>query len=395
MLKNNSVYDKYIFCLIFSLAFGQIGGYLQFARVLTICLFPVLLSTITKVPNSIKKNPCSFVMLCVVWGGISLLWSNSISEGLKMFVYYLVHFSLFIEVIVFSYFSLRPLKIISLSWISALVLTLSIAIWEIQTGHHLYTSTLEEGHIQNYGGVINLQVFAASTFGNYNEFELFICYCTPFLLYLIFITDKLLIRIAYFLILGVSFYVVVVNASRAASITMLIYFVLSVRYILKKGGKSVLSYIVLIIALAGVLYVYSDSIFTNIFLRLESGGLESSRSEIYDKCLSIFLNTYLMGIGIGSLESSGMAAFHNMFIEVALTFGIFVFIVFLRSLWVMYKRTLHIFNIEIKTMLLCALIALPVYSIINAIYLPFPNFYVYFASLYVFLNYSLYNYEYA
>lgn len=386
-------YDVFIFLLIVTLIFGNFGGALMIVRVLAILLLPVMLSKYNRKMTYVKSY-FSFFIVFYYFCILSLLWTPNIEQATKELVYYLVHFFIFIEILIFSRFSKSPLKTISLSWVISVSLTLIVAVWEITTSQHLYLSKFEADDIAlNFDGVRIERPFAAVTFGNFNGYVTYLCFAMPFLFYSILKYKKDFKKILICLsVLLVSVITILVNASRGGFLSIL--FMSSILFFNTKHSW----YKTLLLIITIVLVVYfiiprMDTLFLTLSVKSEGNNLisDESRMAIWGDSLRVLLDYGLIGCGIGGLidaiknvSTTGLSIPHNMFLEIIVQYGLFFFTIFLFFIIKLFKKAWQEKDVNIKTLLYMAILAMPIYGIIDSGYLLNPIFYVAFASIVVF-----------
>ena len=172
MSLNNNKYDYLLVLLISTLAFGDIGGALQIPRIMSL----------------IRIHKVYFLMLFIlIYSIFSLIWSLDKMNGLKEFLYTILHLALFLEVLVLSKLSNNALLSISRGWSLAVFLTLIVALWEIISGNHLSISAFQDKNVYEsteYG--IILRNYGTTTFINFNNYITFLCYSLHFLYYNLF-----------------------------------------------------------------------------------------------------------------------------------------------------------------------------------------------------------------
>lgn len=389
-------YDYYIIFLIASLAFGGLGGDLQLSRLLGIILTPIMIIRIKQC-----KYVTWFLASFILFYGYSLLsmvWTPDKMQGIKELVYFLVHFIIFFEILVFSHFAKAPLKSISTGWIVAVGLTLIVAMWELITDHHLSISKFESGLISNYGnGFILEHRFAAVTFFNYNSYVAFLSFSMPFIFYKIRSGNSrnILLKNLPVVILLLSIVCILYNGSRGGLLSTLI---MAVIFFMMGRKNLVKSFEFIVFVLLAIVFVmnFGESIFQIIIARSVDGGLTdgSSRFVIWNSVLNAVLYTNGMGTGIGGRDSvmsvftNEITAPHNLFLEILLEFGVLFLCIFLLFLFDLYKKAKRLTNRDRKILLYMALFAMPVYCIINSTYLLNSYVYAAFASLIVFANYE-------
>lgn len=390
-------YDYYLVILLSSLALGGFGGALQIPRVLAIVLFPSMLVKIRECKYYIQGYVI-FFLIFILYSFISLLWSLDRGEGIVVLLYNVVHSLYFMEILVFSRFSVNAKHSLATGWMIAVFMTLIIAVWEITTDNHLYSLIKHEGDmIMNINGIAVPRKFAAVTFYNYNEYVTFLCFAMPFLLYgLLDNTFKGVKKyIVPVVIIVLSIVSVLYNGSRGGLVSMCL--MLLIFLLLQPKNKYTISIVLFVIVAVGyAIYYFRSTILTTILIRSSGGSLldGSTRFPIWLEMFKVFLSTYGLGTGAGGLESAmrlvsfSITAPHNIFLEVLVQFGILIFIFFTVFILRMFINALREHDYKIKIVLYSSILALPFYGIINSGYLTAPFVYAAFASLVVFANYA-------
>lgn len=394
MTNKLNKYDYFVIFLIASLCAGEFGGSLQMARVMGILLIPFLLKTIPTIPKYITKQPRLFAVTILSWSFLSLAWTSSFDRGLEEFVYFFVHMLYFMEIVTFAFKSNKKIMSISVGWAIAVLFTSVVAAWEIQTGQHLITSKMQEDKVMFTGFV---RRFASSTFYNFNDYEVFLCYSVPFLLAAIMTIKKWKNTFFFFFSLLCVMVIVIFNASRGASISVIIMLVVGLGGIINQGLVPRKSLVVMILLLAFILYKYSSDIFMNLTARLETASItESSRTDIWYLALLCLENTMYIGTGIAGIEkgmsvvSNNYLAPHNLFIEILVEFGVFILAYIIVILYKMVRHTIR-GDSQYKGIIISVFIAWPIISIVSSKYLLCPDLYAFIASLYI----LVYNEKYA
>lgn len=388
----NRKYDFFIIILIASLTFGQIGQAYQVPRVLAIVFLPVLIASFKYVRNYVKPYLLCFVafwFFCL----LSMAWTPDFDTGIKELVYHLVHFLLFLEIIVFSRLSKSPTYAVSMGWMVAVSMTLVVALWEITTGHHLSMAVFKSEEFVKTGTEVVVRRHASVTFGNYNTYVTFLCFAFPFLLYRISRIRGLNIRAAIPVIIALLAAVCIcLNASRGGVLTLV--GMSGIYVIMNSSNKYTLPLTIVLVFAAGYILYSNGSILDAINARSSGQGMFKSfeRIVIWTAAMKAFVSTYGLGVGIGGMEvaiaqfTTGVAITHNLFLEILLQYGIIFFSVFMFFLVRLCKKAIMLNNVAIKTTLLMALITMPVYGIINSGYLLSPALFVLLSSLIVFAD---------
>ena len=388
--KEVNKYDNIIILIIISLGLGGLGGAFQVPRVLAVCFLPMLLRLYNGC--SYAKPIKNFAVCFVAYAILSLLWTSDFNEGLTQIVYYIIHFILFFEMIIFSRYALQPLKSISMAWTMVVFFSSIIAIWEIYTGNHL-SMAREEDMIINQGGMITDRVVASAMFGNYNGYVTFLCFAFPWIVYcMITIKDKLFIFISACSII-MTIVTILLDGSRGGMFALLVMGLVYLFFVKKDRSTILLTFI-----LVGILFVafskYGEQIFLVLELKKDNLTSDESRIEIWKCSLKLLIDSMGMGVGVGGMISSLAGASskiipitHNIFIEAFLQFGVFFPFIFFRYIYRLFKSSLFIESSR-RLVVVMSIVALPIYGIINSTYLLGPDLFILIATLYIFVNYE-------
>lgn len=393
MFSSRNKYDIFIILLISCLAFGQVGGYLQIVRALTIILAPFLFGKVAS-NESLKPYVTGFTLLCL-YATASLYWTTNMSEGVKHLIYLFVHLLGLLEIVVFSQYALTPIRSISSGWQIAVCLTLIVAFWELTTDNHLSYSKFEEARESHAASGVFLRHFAAVTFYNPNTYVTFLCFALPYLFYRLYDPQngRMLYIIMNVFIILMATVCILYNASRGGFIVLLVMFAIFAISFLK-GSSSRYITILFFTFLLLIIYRYSYVILFTLTARVNDGIVyeNEGRFVIWQNCWRAFTPTLGLGVGIGGIAvamkavSQGILVPHNIFIEVLMEYGLLFFIAFvvfyLRKIRQAYKKPTP----SIKYPLLMALVTFPIYGIINSVYLTSAYVFLGLASMIVFSN---------
>lgn len=386
-------YDRLLVLLVLSLFFGGIGGSLQAPRILAVLFLPFLVGKVRKCKciKSILVFFVFFIFYCL----FSLLWTPDRTEGLKEIVYYIVHFILFTEIIVFSFYARDPLKSLSKGWAFVVFFLSLIVAWELATGNHL-SMAREEDLSMNIGGVISDRLTVSATYGNYNGYVSFLCFASPWIIYFFLVSESLFYRgISLFSLLG-SFVAILINGSRGGYFCLGIFAVVYFLFI-PKNKKNVLRSLILVAILGVILFKYSEELLLVITLKSEATGMttDKPRMDIWSASFNILLQTGGVGVGVGGMipslkaySSSIIPNTHNIFLEALLQYGVIPSLFFFGFLIKLFKRGLKVLDKNRRMSVIMSLAALPVYGIINSNYLLGPDLYVLLGTIFVFVYYE-------
>ncbi len=386
-------YDKAIIILLASLAFGNlyIGfGALQYSRILAIVFVPMLLNIIAKC--NFVKSLLYFALFVIIYGFVSLTWTPNPIRGIEELLYYIIHFLLFFEILMFSKYANNALKSISKGWILSLSITLLIALWEITTGNHLQSSVSFADKYNLGGGNFIFRRYAAVTFYNYNSYVTFICVSIPFVFYSILNKVSKINYIYMYVIILLSLVVVLFNASRGGLLCLLVVFFL---YFFNAPNKKYVIPVFLILLFAALAY-FGDDMLALISYRGSDGGLvkDEGRMQIYSNGLKVFFDTKGFGTGLGGLDlwmnkfSNDILVTHCMPLEILVQFGFIIFVMFVTFLIRLFLKTLRIKDFPRRIALYMVFLSLPILSVIDSRYLLNACFFAYISSIIIFVNYE-------
>lgn len=397
--RNYNKFDVYVFLLIATNAFGAIGNALTMSRLVAILLFPLFIGLLKRKELSSYMKPfISGTAFLLVYSILSLAWSNSIGNGVVECIYNFVHLIYFLEIIVFSMKSNRPIDTIAIAWMVAFLLTSALAMYELTTDYHLPISRFDEDLTMNAGGIRIYRKFASATFTNFNTYVTFICVCLPFVIYCLCENKILFMRwVLPILALVLSIIILIIDASRGGIISLVI--MLGVLLLKSKHSKTSLFIIFLLaVVLIYIFQSYQDILFVSITARMKDGSDSmvdgSNRYDIWLNAIRVFKNYFGLGCGAGALEKATEAVTsnwvlipHNFFLELLASYGLFPFLVvvcFVLKRFVMaIKRS---YDRSRKIALFCIFFAMPIYMIINSGYLQWTLVYALFACIVVYTD---------
>lgn len=400
---NGNYYDLAIILVISLVSFGVIGDAFQPIRIITFLLIPFVLAWIVQIEISSRVKK---IMLCfLLWYSflaLSMLWTVDFDQGLKELFYYPIHFSLFLLLIALSSKANNPKNSVSLGWILVLVITLPVAIYEIITLNHLPMNVIESGTLTNIGGVLIQQKYASVTFGNYNTYVVNLLYCLPFLFSIMIKNYNRKYSLLLTIILSISILVIFVNGSRGGIVVSLIYLLFFIYYFNKKNKdivKKIIIIFIFIASVSSVLYLsldYIDSYFAKFLYRFGLGASElaqdSERLNIINVGLKLLSDSVFIGQGVGSQyvalsnSSVNIPAAHNVFLEVLIQQGVFVFFGFMYLLYKVFFNNCSSLESRYKVVIYSSLFAFIPLSIINSGYLLMPSFWVFLSSIFIMSN---------
>ena len=396
-LKRNK-YDIYLFIIIVSIIYSR-WGILHPTTFLAIIFLPKLYDN-THLIQKYVKHISLFFMFWMFYAFISFFWAPDSRNAYLDLFFLFIHFTLFLEIIVFSIKANRPIQTIIGSWAIAFFLTSIIGLWEIFTNNHLDSARIEKEYYTHSLNDYYKKEYATVTFYNPNTYCLFITMAFPFLLYLTSFSKTTIELIRNILLAFVAVFIVSRDSSRGGIITMAMMLAIYFFYRIKSKSNRIRFYAVTAVAIIGVLvYYFGESFFASILFRLEENELLESdaREMLISSSWKMFLESNGFGKGVGSmmymLENSPtnptrFLYVHNMLMETLLQYGAIIglgLICFLIYLLFNSRKV----NDTAKSIIIGAVLSFPFYSVINSENLR-PHFiWVFFASIYIISKYRI------
>lgn len=399
-MKSHNKYDIYIFLLIASLTAGGIGGALEVPRLLSVLLVPAMLKV---------RDQCRFytvklkqvIVAFIVFAAVSLIWTPDIINGVKHVIYFVVHFLLFFEILIFSRMAKDPIKSIVAGWIAFIVCCSFVSVWELVTDQHLAIS--REGSDTAYnlgGGNIIIRQFTSVTFGNYNGYCTVLCFAVPWAFYGLISAKDIRQRILCVFCVLLPLIFILFDASRGALLSLAVYFVIFIIFCPSRKVK-ILSLVAFVAALYYAITELSDLLVVISSRAINKGMLsDESRFTIWGNALKAYADTFGIGTGAGGLQvamdkyaNGGINITHNMLLELLVQYGFVFAIIFIVFLWRLFKKSIHLRDKNRRMTLLMVFCAFPLYSIINSGYLQSASLFAFLACIFVFANLELVRYN--
>jgi len=121
-----------IWLILMFLAAGSAVGNMQPSRLLAIAAFTYLLVQGKLVePMSMPSKILVFTMFFwITWGILSLTWTSDLINGIDELIIITIGFILILVLLIYQ-IALQCLVIVRSGWISAFIITLPLAIWEL------------------------------------------------------------------------------------------------------------------------------------------------------------------------------------------------------------------------------------------------------------------------
>jgi O-antigen ligase len=358
-----------IWLILAFLAAGSAVGNMQPSRLLAIAAFAYLLVQGKLIePMSMPSKILIFTMFFwITWGIISLSWTSDLVNGINELIIIAIGFIIILTLLNLANNTSNILLTIRSGWISAFIITLPLALWELFTFQHIpdaggllpgKTDLVETG-----GPASTIMMYAGATFGNRNNYCAFIVLCFPLLLWAFEQAKKKSMKIKYVILMVLGVFIVVVDGSRLGMFCLVLELLFWL--FLQRRGSS-LSFkkwsIVLLIAL---IFYLAFEFQEHTLSRLEdlqeglSGSSQVGRTNLYINGLRLIKSTAGLGVGAGGFMNSvrigsnmrttdRIYASHNLWIEILADYGIIVWSLFIFWLIATFCYIVKVRNIAKK-----------------------------------------------
>lgn len=377
--------------IIISLFAGGLGGSFQPARVIiSLAIVYTAMTGLRFGPESrVFSRGLALAAVFILFGTVSLAWTSDVYGGVGLI--FAVALGLGSIVVAGNMDrSVKGIAWIIWAWTIVTALTVPMAFYEIVTGNH-FAYALET---RNLGGDLGEFPFASGFFGNYNDYSVFLCMGYPFVCSALMITRYRLYKILMLIIIFSIFFIVLANTSRAAIAFLTIYTSLLFIFFARFRNTFLFPTTILIILVA---YRYYDDLFQIIWLitfRIEStNALDEStiqRIGIFWAGVEAVRTSYGLSVGVGGFDefmsdyySYYVPNTHNIFLEIAVNFGVLTligFVLWLGTIFVLALRRSDL-PIEIRLQVLFCLSMIPVIGIIGSQAIGYVYWWVWLVSL--------------
>lgn len=389
--SKSNTFDKFIVLTVALLAFGWLGGAIQVIRVFSICILPFTFFLFLHQKSRFLRR-LTIVGICLLAYSlcITFIYNKLYGWGYLSYVewgYLFLNCHILMALQLFAQRAARPKLSVVTGWMIFVLSTGVIGIWEIATGTHLPTNFTQAERLElgiGINGVLN-KIYAAATFGNYNEYVTALCSAIPFLSYRLFCAPTLKKFLPPLFAILLCIVIITINASRGGilcvvlvSLTYLFYY----RHSFFKYKKLLFTFLSLCIGAA--LYIWGDMLFSQLTERMGVSTFgETGRSIIWAENWATICQCYAMGCGAGAFNSHFVMASHSIILEILVFYGLPGLTIFLWILWTIWRKYRQAL-IPIRMTLASFFIMFIPYSIINSNYLQYAFFWVFLASLLIY-----------
>ena len=393
IIKNTqyNFYDRALSLLIALQIFGIYGGALQPIRVFIILLIPAAALYLTRSHIiGYFRYEARYFAVFLIYAIVAGLFVNDQVAAIKELSYLAVNFSSIFVIIYLASNAINPKKSIINGWVLLFIFSIPIAFIEIFFDYHVPISVLKSDEIA--GGIGESRRSASVTFGNYNAYNVILVYTLPFISAWLLIRKRFWAQFFGWFIILLLFFIVVTNASRGSLVCISVTFIVFLFHYLKSGIRGRYFFVsALSVVVAFIVIKYADAIFTLIAYRFSEFGVQdNNRSALIYNSIELFFKSYCLGVGTGNFQSAmsyysnlPIIAPHNFFLEIAVQYGLFIFIGFLILLVRLYKRTTKEKNRPFRFIVFISLLIYPLASVINSGYIEGISIWVQLGSLFI------------
>jgi hypothetical protein len=374
--------------------FGGLGGFFQPIRIFV--FFAIISSLVSFTYNKnifLYKYELLFFGFWLIYGFVSLTWTISPIEGLKELLILFFNFNCFFLLISLTNKANIPYNSIINGWTILFIITAPIALIEFFFDVHFSISKDSESQIIDLGFDTYKRIFASITYMNLNGYNTMLCYMLPFVMSNLLNKYSKIKSIIFWIIFLLITYIIVMNGSRAAFISLIISTVIFLFFYLKNLK---LFFKIIISACVGILiinYFFLD-VFKIIFLRLSEEGIDDGvRNNLISKGWDSFVESNFFGVGAGNFKSvmeyvyhQDLTSPHNFLLEIGVEYGILILIPFIGLFFRLYKKQKNNRSTQSKFIIMTALFTFPLLSIIDSSYLVSPYPWIYISSLLIIAN---------
>ncbi|MGB9879532.1 MAG: O-antigen ligase family protein, partial [Anaerolineae bacterium] len=360
-------------------------------------------------PQARTRSYLAFFAVWMTYAMLSVGWAAAKGQVIRHSVVLFTGVSL-LFLVTYYLRDRRVFKDFYLIWFWAFCGLIILGFWEHLTGVHLPSSRYHD-----YPEA-SLMYLPMGVFYNPNDYATFLSISTPFALSLARYAGA---RLAGLIGIGTTlaaFYLIVVTASRANILAVLLVlgFLLFFLTRLKQKVKAAFGVLVLLaialFVLPGPIQDFSSRVATELDSIVGQAELEygsvAIRANLIRNGLEFVWQTAGLGVGAGNAEywmanfarydTRGIISPHNWWLEILINYGVFVFVgyvaVYLSILWRLWRAWRKAANREermIAEALLLSLIGFSVASISSSSIMAFNPNWMLFAFALAFLNYSL------
>lgn len=299
----------------------------------------------------------TYLVFMAIWFTYSMIHGvivENTAEWLRGIVFLLSGYAISILIYIYINDSSKFLSVSRFVLVAGLLIGL-LALNEIINGDYYF---LRERNLEFYqdesirDSSINSRI-PVVMFGNPNNYALFIYFSIIITFVLHVLEDVFFKKVMYFLVVAFFTFLLISTQSRSGLLGVGIFFGLYILcIIIKEGVVSLKSVALLIFVSILVMYYILTSVSGGAlsFLEFDSDvGSDLVRSNLIINGFQLLVDSYYLGVGLGNIEigmnsrdlifTFGVTSIHNWWMELLVSSGIFIFILYIYF----YVKTLKIF----------------------------------------------------
>lgn len=382
------------------LEFRLFGVTLYAFRVLLLLSLPILLfkGELKFYTNKVSKYTFFFLIIWLLYAGLSLLWCIDKTAAYKDILYLLFGLATFVFLVSIKKGYEQFEEELASIWTIVFIVVMFVSVWEIYTANHLissFTSRLYE--LKPFHKLNFVPVF---TFDNPNHFAIFCCLSVLFFVGMILKKQKLVLN--GFLI-ACSMFIIHLAQARLGVITLFVFALTILFYFYTKRERNELKQVLfrggkfLLVALFLVSSVFCFHAYENVQNKImapadlitSDNHLPSNelRRNLLLNGMNFFMSSKGLGVGAGNYksytnkggtlyETDGIDSPHNWPMEILSQYGIgitFLFVaLFGYILFVIYTSVKKTGFSQKHLQLLLLVVCYAIMSNANSIFLPLP-----------------------
>jgi len=356
------------------------------------------------------KEYLSFLWIWLAYALISMVWAADAVAALKNIIFLFSGVSM-VFFIVYWFRDISRLSRLFWLWLLVFLALIPVGFWEIVTGNHLPNSML-------FGEQRHWLLFVPTTiFGNENDYATFLALTLPMVLVWVRYCTRMCGRILGSLGFVAGLFLLVLTASRANYIALLVGLVFWFLFLLKlKGRIRILVGIAVVLAVVTAvvpgrvqeslkIVVTQMSSLSGIVSRADGIGSNALRANLVRNALHFTARSAGFGVGAGNAEYymghyaiypvGRTTNLHNWWMEILVNYGVLIlagyvilYVALVLNLWRAYRRVLERTARMICEALLVGLVSFSIASISSSSIIAFSPQWVYLGFCVALLNYT-------
>ncbi|OWZ83234.1 O-antigen ligase family protein [Natranaerobius trueperi] len=313
------------------------------------------------------KNYMLFFVFWLLYASISISWAVSVNDAIRE-IFFLFSGVALIILMVMLLNDKKSIYSVYYIWLLVVLISLIVAIWEISTGDHLFSSKL-------YGETRQHVMYnPTSLFYNQNDFATFLTLSFPLVLMSFVFFKKKVLKIIGLLMALILIYVLIETGSRANLLALVLQFFV---YIFLFTSLSMKLKLVIVSPFIVSLLIYLEPAFIYIPVEIVEqiksvyedafldGGSIVIRLNLIKSGIYHAISSWGIGVGAANIETyianydlfytGNVTNVHNWWVELLSNYGVIILLGYiilyfniLKKLYIYYVQ-----NFDVKMKLLC------------------------------------------